>query len=251
MKRFIELKHLYQKDDSIHVEYLFSKNDVEYVTIKDFYNPIHLLVDDVLPINIQADIINMFNNMDIVIDHEKEVVYKDEKELNEAIQKLDNMIDKYTQYIESYKQMEEAEESNKRIRNMITYIQENKRLPKRLTEKGYRTLLRQLDAILLGLQKRNDRIIILHMIAWLKKIGFTKVYNTENTVYYRFTMPTTYLTIQSDFYCKIEKKGDNYNVNFYYKNFDIKTGKHCMLWEKEQLFHKIEAGWHWYSFPLF
>jgi hypothetical protein len=241
------LKRIDKRSDCIYVEYICNKKTYG----RKIFNPIHLLTDENLPIHVQADIINMFNDMNIIIDHEKEVIYTDEKELNEAIQKLESMIDKYTMYIENYNQMKEAERDNAKIENIIKYIKENKRLPKRLTKKGYKMMLEQLNAILLGLQKRSDRIIVLHMIAWLKKLGFFKAYHTENTIYYMFTMPTTYLTMRSDFYCKIEKKGNNYNVDFYYKNVNVKNNKNYMLWEKESAFNKMEAGYRWYNYPLF
>jgi hypothetical protein len=232
--------------NQVYVRYEYKENGYEWSKTKTFKNPIHLLTDEIMPIESLAEVLKAFEEVDIEIDVKEGEKYDTEEKLKEAIEKLEGRIDKYSQYIDSYSQWAETEKDNKKCREMIKYIKEHKEVPTALTIKGYEQLISQAFGILKGLKVRNDRNVIIHMINWIKKLGFKKVHNTNDTVYFQFKMPTTDYNCIVTMCYEIKKVDNEYQVRFLY-TIDHKLSVYKKLigkeiWERDSfVVHELSA----------
>lgn len=223
------------------VRYKFNKNDYKYENTRYFKNPIHLLVyKEEMPVDALAEVLRAFEKVEIEIDVKKGEKYDTEEKLKKAIEKWEKEIDEYAQYIDDYRLWKKTISHNEKCARIIRYIKEHREIPTALTQKGYEELISQAFGILRGLKVRSDRITIIHMINWIKKLGFKKVHSTNDVVYFQFQMPTTSYDWFVTMCYQIKKVNDEYKVRFLYSNDHTETTLDKPIWERD-LFNELNS----------
>ena len=186
----------------------------------DFLNPLGVLkYANQLSTEQIADILNLMNSVDT--DYEKTIMtcFKNESECKEYLERLQKAIDPYTRYIENYKQMKDAEQFNERIEYEILFVKKNGFSPEIIKKKRLTYIFANVKQILEGLEVRNDKTTVAHVINWIKKLGFKKSdVNTENKSFtYTMEVMTSNYKNKFDASFVFQKKEDGtYDVKFFY-----------------------------------
>lgn len=155
-----------------------------------------------------------------------EIHFSNNDEREQFINELLKGYDQYTNYIENYNQMKEAESANERISEKIKIIRELGYFPKVITKTDIRNIIfYQLQGALTGLEKRNDKVMMSHLVILLKKLGFEKAHvdNNTKTVHYMLKALSDNYRVAVEVCVSIENlEDDNYKVEVTY-NYPNKT----------------------------
>lgn len=201
-------------------------------------NPIHLLtIAEYLTVEEMSEALELFRTMKVEEKREKAIHFESDKEREEYLEGLYNSVDQYTQYIDNFRQQESAEKSNQAKYNQIEAINKYGHIPTTISKRVItHYMIPQAYSILRGLKIRNDKLIIAHLINWIKNsMGFKKTHTDEKTktVYYTSTTLTDEFEHMFRACFAIKKVKDGYSVEFLYDYPRVKTMKDGIkpIWE--------------------
>src|SRR5690606_19375398 len=152
-----------------------------------------------------------------------------------CLKRFEDSIDRYTDYIENGQQRQAAQENNRTKEKIIAYIKKYEHLPARITVNHFREFyIEQAFHMIDGLEKRNERDIVLQMIGWMKRMGFLKNKDLpeslktkeENVVRYTKIVDAYDLSFQYEMCFEIRKDDEGrYSIRFFYDFYDF-NAKH-------------------------
>lgn len=189
-------------------------------SIYDFKNPIHVLkYIDKFEVEELSQILKAFDSIDFKYGVKEATHFNTPEEREEYINELDKGIDRYTIYIDDYRQMKSAEKWNKVTENEIKFVKKHGYSPAIMNKDGVRNYIDQAYGLIGGIEARNDKVAVSHLINWIKKMGYEKtLVNKESQTFHyelRFMLDNYNQYFESHFSFQ-KKKDGSYDVKFFY-----------------------------------
>ena len=229
--------------------FTFEKEDGrKYKNFLDIVNPLGILkYSEQYEINPRdlATIYELFDNYIPQFDYHEEIKFSSEEEKEKHVKWLDDGIDKYTEYIESYKQQKEAEAGNEGLYNLIGFINEHGYKPRRMKISDMHKHFEHARNIVQGLDVICNKYTIAHAIKWIKKLGYTEYVDKEkNVAYYEFKVLGECMKDYVYFTYEVTKNEDGeYELIFYYRFVPFKEDKlytHMWMGQNKKYCKKLD-----------
>lgn len=215
----VEIKKVNRHNSALWIEYGFEKDGKNWSGRCEVRNPIHMLTNENFDATAQARLLEEFETFVPKVSMNDRIEFANEEEREAMFKKLDGAIDKYYEYIDNYRQWEQARKGNDRLYTKMDFLAKNEHIPQTINKAGYETLIEQAFGIIKGLAVRCDELTVAHTIRWIKKLGFqlSKCDKENQVAYYTFTkLGEDWNTCVAMCY-EIKKVKGQYKVRFLYE----------------------------------
>ena len=204
-------------NSSLYFLYKYKKGEYTSVMRGECVSPIHLLTID-LPVEHKAKMLEAFEGYVPNLEIKDAIKFNDDVEQEKYIKEILGGIDEFARFIDDFKTYERTNNMNGFLERKAQFIKETGHLPRTIGNKGFDALIGQAFGILHGLEVRSDEFIIVHLLRWIKKLGFVeaKVDAEKKIAYYTFTMLGEHLINAVAMCYEVKKVDGKYEVRFFY-----------------------------------